>query len=91
MWRITPGQTLRFRQFDDEIVLYNDLSGDTHLLGGSAMHLLSVLQHGPAARQALHDSLAVALECGRDPDFDADADALLDRLAGFFLIQPVPC
>lgn len=87
MWRITPGQALRFRQFDDEFVVYNDLSGDTHLLGDSAMHLLSVLQHGPAPRADLHGSLAAALECAPDAAFAEQADALLATLAGFFLIE----
>jgi PqqD family protein of HPr-rel-A system len=87
MWDITPGQSLRFRQFDDEFVLYNDLSGDTHLLSDAAMHLLSVLQHGPASRQALCASLATALESASDPAFEAEADAMLATLAGFFLIQ----
>ena len=91
MWRITPGQALRFRQFDDEIVLFNDLSGDTHLLGDAAMHLLSVLQHGPATRAALFASLSEALGCSPDPAFDSDADALLASLAGYFLIDAVPC
>lgn len=91
MWRITPGQALRFRQFDDEIVIYNDLSGDTHLLGDSGMHLLSVLQHGPATRAALLASLAGALECAADAAFDSELDALLADLAGYFLIEPAPC
>lgn len=87
MWRITPGQNLGFRQFDDEFVVYNDLSGDTHLLGDSAMHLLSVLQCGPATRAGLHASLAAALECDPDAAFAEQADALLATLAGFFLIE----
>lgn len=92
MWRITPGQALRFRQFDDEFVLYNDLSGDTHLLGDSAMHLLGELQRGPAPRAALAASLAAALECAPgDATFDAELDALLAALAGYFLIDRHAC
>lgn len=91
MWRITPGQTLRFRQFDDEFVLYNDLSGDTHLLGDSAMHILSELQRAPASRQALLASLAAALECPLEPALEAEADALLASLAGYFLIDEPAC
>lgn len=91
MWRITPGQTLRFRQFDDEFVLYNDLSGDTHLLGDSAMHILSELQRGPASGAALAASLAGALACPHDPAFDDEAAALLATLAGYYLIAEPPC
>ena len=90
-WRITPGQALRFRQFDDEFVLYNDLSGDTHLLGDSGMHMLSVLQHGPAARTALLASLAAALACAPDAALEVETDALLASLAGFFLIEERAC
>ena len=88
MWRISAGQALRFRQFDDEAVLYNDLSGDTHLLGAEALHLLSVLQHGPAAQAALLASLADALGCAPDAALGAETDAVLASLAGYFLIEP---
>jgi PqqD family protein of HPr-rel-A system len=91
MWRIAPGQALRFRQFDDEFVLYNDLSGDTHLLGDSAMHILSDLQRGPADASALTASLAAALECPHDIAFDDEAAALLATLASYFLIAEDPC
>jgi len=91
MWRITPGQRLRFRQFDDEFVLYNDLSGDTHLLGDSAMHILSELQRVPADGAALTASLAAALECPHDPAIADEAAALLATLAGYFLIAEDPC
>ena len=91
MWRITPGQALRFRQFDDEFVLFNDLSGDTHLLGDSAMHILSELQRGPATGQALLASLAAAHGCAPDAAFEAEAGVLLASLAGFFLIDEAAC
>ncbi len=91
MWQVMPGQALRVRQFDAEWVLYNDLSGDTHLLGESAMHLLGVLRHAPAPRAALHASLAAALETAPDLAFAAEADALLATLAGYFLIQYGAC
>lgn len=91
MWQLTPGQTLRFRQFDDDIVLYNDLSGDTHLLGDGAVHVLGVLQHGPAADASLRASLAAALGADSGPDFDEEADTILGQLASLFLIERRPC
>lgn len=91
MWQLTPGQTLRYRQFDDGIVVYNDLSGDTHLLGEGAAHLLSILQQGPGAREALLDSLAAAHGEPRDAAFDEEADAILTQLCSLFLIEAAPC
>jgi PqqD family protein of HPr-rel-A system len=87
MWQLTPGQHFRFRQFDDEFVLYNDLSGDTHLLGDSAMHLLSVLQRGPHSHDSLIDALAGALAAARDAVFDSEAGAIIARLGALHLIQ----
>lgn len=88
MWQLTPGQLFRFRQFDDEFVVFNDLSGDTHLLGDSAMHLLSVLQQGPHSSDALTDALAAGLGDVRDEAFDAQARAVLTQLATLHLIAP---
>jgi PqqD family protein of HPr-rel-A system len=91
MWQLKPGQLLRLRAFGDESVLYNDLSGDTHLLGASAILLLGQLRHQPAATDSLYDSLAEAIGCPRDAAFDAEAGALVAQLAGFFLIEPGSC
>ena len=94
MWRTTPGQAYRLRQFTDpegtEFVVYNDLTGATHLLGEAAVHLIQVLRVGPAASADLCTALAAALECERDASLEHDTDAVLSQLAAFFLIERVP-
>jgi PqqD family protein of HPr-rel-A system len=45
-WRLVPGQALLHRGWDGAFVLYNDLSGDTHLLSEEAMDLLLALRDG---------------------------------------------
>ncbi|QBE63600.1 hypothetical protein [Pseudoduganella lutea] len=45
-WRLVPGQALLHRGWDDAFVLYNDLSGDTHLLSDGAMAMLIALRDG---------------------------------------------
>jgi PqqD family protein of HPr-rel-A system len=93
LWCISPGQQLAARGWDDEFVLYNDLSGDTHLLDGDSMALLAHLQQAPASVATLVATFADGL----DPD-DAAAlpetiATLLAQLAGLFLIEPLatPC
>ena len=89
MWRVTPGQALRLWQFGDGCVLYNDLSGDTHLLGDGAIDLLAVLQQGAASGEQLCDALAAAMARARTPAFDAEVEALLAQLSAFFLIEAI--
>ena len=90
MWQVTPGQTLAARQWDDELVVFNSLSGATHLLGLGATVLLGVLQQGPADET----TLAVALQDEFELDgaeIGAELPPMLARLAKLGLIQPCPC
>jgi len=48
-WRIADGQALRHHGWDGEFVVYNDVSGDTHLIDAAAMSLLLALQAHPGA------------------------------------------
>jgi PqqD family protein of HPr-rel-A system len=88
MWQLASGQTLRTRRYGDEFVLYNDLSGDTHLLGDSAMLLLGLLQSAPHAESALLAALAGALDCPCDAALQAEAHTVLGQLAFLCLIEP---
>jgi PqqD family protein of HPr-rel-A system len=90
MWRVVPGQSLVFREWDGEAVLYNDLSGSTHLLDGAAIDVLHALRRHPAD--------AATLAAGLAGHFEADADELSvmieDMLAGLAtldLVEFSPC
>jgi PqqD family protein of HPr-rel-A system len=87
MWRLTPGQALASREWDGEAVLYNDLSGSTHLLDGAALDLLFALRDEPADAAALADHLAEHFDAG-DDDLVARIDEMLAALAGLDLIEP---
>ncbi|GGX90308.1 HPr-rel-A system PqqD family peptide chaperone [Massilia dura] len=52
-WRLVPGQALLHRGWDGAFVLYNDLSGDTHLLSEDAMTLLLALRDGDVMPEEL--------------------------------------
>jgi PqqD family protein of HPr-rel-A system len=90
MWHVVPGQSLAFREWDGEAVLYNDLSGSTHLLDGAAIDVLQALRPAPATAAALAAALAERFEC--DPaELPALIDELLASLAGLDLVEPFPC
>ena len=82
MWRLTPGQALLRYGWDGEYVLYNDLSGDTHLLSAGACALLERLRAAPVGHGAL------ALACGIEADA---AESLLIDLEQLSLVEYLPC
>jgi PqqD family protein of HPr-rel-A system len=84
---LTPGQALACREWDGEAVLYNDLSGSTHLLDGAALDLLYALRDQPADAAALAVRLADQFDAG-DDDLASLIDDMLATLAGLDLIEP---
>lgn len=88
-WRLVPGQLLGNKTWDGaEYVLYNDLSGDTHLLGADALDLLMLLQQGGADEQALAAALSAARGCAVAAD---ELASLLASLAKLSLVEPRGC
>ena len=89
-WQLRAGQRLRMLSDDEETVVYNDLSGDTHLLSGIAASLLERLRQGPADDDSLAGYLAG--EWDLDPDMAPAelASQLLSDLAALSLIEPMP-
>lgn len=90
MWRVIPGQLLVYCCWDDEAVLYNDLSGATHLLGPAALCLLKTLRAGPAGEAALCAALLAEFDID-DAELAGELGAVLDSLARLDLIEPSPC
>ena len=84
-WRIAPGQSLRRRVWQEEGVIYNDLSGDTHLLGAGALSLLALLE------QAGRDSAALAAELDPEggPALAAEVDSVLLDLQQLSLVESI--
>jgi PqqD family protein of HPr-rel-A system len=89
-WRLMRGQSLAYRCWNDETVLYNDLSGATHLLGPAALCLLEALRPGPAAVAALASRLRAEFEID-DEALGDELDALLGELSRLSLIESCPC
>jgi PqqD family protein of HPr-rel-A system len=91
MWRVIPGQALQYRVWDDEFVLYNNLSGDTHLLGANAIHVLLAMQHTAADEEALITSLCHSSGAERDEESLDQVAQLLADLQSLALIEPIVC
>jgi PqqD family protein of HPr-rel-A system len=78
-WKaITPG-SVHLRRWDDEWVVYNAASGETHLVGAAAGHILALLRDGPSDNATLTRSVVNtgSLEPGARTSFLV-ADILAD-------------
>jgi len=89
MWRLTTGQQLVHRAWDDEYVVFNDVSGDTHLLGELAFAVLQELAAGPAGPAALHDRMRARLQLSEEEMAAIDLPELINSLRQLHLIEPV--
>lgn len=89
IWRVLPGQALHHRAWDDEYVVFNNLSGDTHLLDGGAMQLLFTVAATPGNTASLAGRLCDAL--GLDEQEVAEIPAMLDNLRALSLIEAAAC
>ena len=61
-WRVRSDQALHFRSWGGEFIVYNSLSGDTHLLDSVAAQILLRLQQVPSDFISLVESLTSLLQ-----------------------------
>ncbi|MFA5242483.1 MAG: HPr-rel-A system PqqD family peptide chaperone [Sulfuricella sp.] len=87
MWQAISGDALHIRFWNDEFVVYNSLSGDTHLLGASAAHILLKLQHTASDVATLAASLASLMQAEMDDEFLSQTEQLLAGLGKLALIE----
>jgi PqqD family protein of HPr-rel-A system len=87
-WRLTAPDELRWVQWEDEWLLYDGGSGDTHLLQPLAAEVLQALQHAPTTVAALVEGFV------RDGDEELHGrlsgyiDSLITTLARLGVIEP---
>jgi len=86
-WRLMTDQALQFRCWDDEFVVYNSLSGDTHLLDSTAAQILLKLQQAPSDATSLSESLAPLLHAEMDDELVIQIEQILSDLDTLVLIE----
>lgn len=88
MWRLNSCQRLEFRGWEDEFVVYNDLSGDTHLIDGLAMHLLTILrERGPTDELGLIDACDGAFGADGGASAADELATVMDALQALALVE----
>lgn len=87
-WQLRAGQRLRMLAGDDESVLYNDHSGETHLLSAIAISVLQQLRDGSQDIVSLSSRLAQDWEFESDAELSRTTSQLTSDLDGLGLIEP---
>ena len=88
-WQVVSDQAVSSCSWDDEWVFYNDLSGDTHLLGQTAAQILLELRQSPSSTQFLTGVLAPRLQAENvtHEEFSFQIDYFLNELNTLGLIE----
>jgi len=86
-WQLRAGQQLRMLAGNDESVIYNDYSGETHLLSALAVSMLNQLEKTPATFSSISTFLASEWEFESDEELRQTMHAMLAELDGLSLIE----
>ena len=84
-WRITQGVSLLWRSWDDEFIVLNSASGDTHQLDPFSAELLDLIEKSdaPVSLEQLCQQLSI------DDDLTPEAKMVLSRLVNLDLVESV--
>ncbi len=87
-WKLSGGSSLLWRRWNDEYVVHNAGSGDTHLLDLLAGEVLKQLEASSADAQELTQRVAAAVELPADVVLVQHIERLLADFDQLGLIDP---
>ena len=89
IWRVSTTTPLTMRNWDGDYVVYNPLSGNTHLLDIVTGEVLKMIVTGPVRASSIYNRIATFLDLPADdanlPHHVEDILRVLDELG---LIEP---
>lgn len=88
-WQIINGSDLKTRCWNDEFVVYNPLSGDTHILNKRAADLLFALRSAASDVLSLAQLLSCKWRCDIDAAFLEEIEATLFDMQALSLVEPI--
>src|SRR6185436_11881504 len=91
VWRLSVASPLPLRVWDGEVVVYNPISGDTHMLDVVTGELLRAITAGPAAVESLRQAAAAFLDVPDDDQLGRHVGQALAALDELGLIELAAC
>ena len=84
-----PASALCWKQWHDGTLVFNALSGNTHLLNPTAAMVLRALEQRPANAVELAEQLASQIGVEADEELATQVETLLSNLDELGLIEPI--
>ena len=78
---------MHWKTWDLEFVVFDEGSGDTHLLDSFAAEVLKVLEESPGEVSGLARRLVARLDLAPDPDLTERVRELVDRFVALGLVE----
>ena len=90
-WRPVAPNLVAWRQWDDDVVLYDDATGSTHQLGPLGGEVMLALLRNPAGIDlaSLVRDMASRIEIADEPQLPAEVKRALDDLVELRLAAPL--
>ncbi|MET0106703.1 MAG: HPr-rel-A system PqqD family peptide chaperone [Sedimenticola sp.] len=87
-WQLSSYTRLEFSRYDDEVVVFDTGSGNTHVVDPVAADLLLTLSDKPHTKKELSNQIVTSFEFEQDSSIEKYVDSLLHSLAKQNIIQP---
>ena len=87
-WRLAEGCRLHWKVWDDEFAIFDEGSGDTHLLDPLAAEVLKVLEESPGEISGLARRIVARLDLAPDSDLTERVRELVERFVALGLVEP---
>ena len=86
-WQVADENEFLFRSWDDEFVVYNGATGDTHLLGLVAAQVMLKLQQTPTDAVSLAEWVAPLQQIEPDDEFVLFIEQILTDFDSLGIIE----
>lgn len=89
-WHLSSSREFAVRQWDDELVVYDCTTGDTHLLDAIASHIFTCLQQAPSTTETLVRLVDSYFVVNKIDELTPEVARILDNLCSLGLIESTP-
>lgn len=86
-WSVVSGATLRWKMWDEDCVVFNNASGQTHLLDPLAALLVRQIEEGYCPSEQIFGRIATLLDINVTPEVRATLSQMLRQLEELGLIE----